>query len=590
MVVSDQRRFFSDVRVLRRQPLSRGRTDPTMPPMHCSPLARRRGRILVALSVCLLGAPGLAQDPPPARRFHSLVVGGHVLDGRGSPPRRADVGIRDGRVTAIGEFTADQAEVVLPAAGATVAPGFLDVHAHVDADIARMPGCDNFVRMGVTTLITGNCGGSVPDLAAHFARLERGGIGLNYGSLYGHGTARQAVLGTANRAPTAEELVRMQQLVANAMDAGAFGISTGLIYVPGIYAETGELIALARVAGRHGGLYASHIRYENDRIRDALDEILEIGREAEVAVHVSHVKCTGKPNWGRAGEVLEVLQKARAAGQRVTADQYAYDASSTGLDVLFPAEPLAMGRAGFAQRLRTDDAFRAGIRTALLAKMDQVGFGDFRYARIAHAPQNQDLDGLTLAEAAERRRRDGSRESQAELAMDLFADAAPARVGMVYHAIGEPDVATFLREPWIAIAADAGLRPEADTGKPHPRGAGNNPRVLGRYVRELAVLDLPTAVQKMTSVPAAAFGLAGRGVLEVGACADLVVFDAATVADRATYAEPTLPPVGIHWVLVNGVVVVDHGKVTGARPGQVLRRAADAALASPAPARPGAAK
>lgn len=519
------------------------------------------------LASCFVLAASLAAQAP----FDVLIRSGEVIDGTGAPPRTADVGIRGDRIVAVGDLATATATTVIDAKGLVVAPGFVDLHTHVDTEIARLPGCDNFVRMGVTTIVTGNCGRSTEDLAAHFARVERGGVGVNYGSLVGAATVRSKVLGNEDRAPTADELQRMRELVRTAMQHGAFGISTGLIYVPGTYAKTEELIALAEEAGKHGGIYASHMRNENDAVLDAIAELLRIGREGDVPVHVSHVKCTGKANHGRSKEVLEVLAAARAAGQRVTADQYAYDASSTGIDVLFPSEDLAVGRKVFGERLKSDPEFRSRMRAELKATMQRVGFGDFSYARIAHAPGNADLDGLLIPEAAEKRRGSRDQDAQAETAMDLFSTAGDERVGMIYHAMGEADVAQFLAQDWIAVASDAGVRPMDGEGKPHPRGAGNNVRVLGRYVREQGVLPLTTAVRKMTSVPANAFGLDDRGVLRVGAFADVVVFDAATVGDRATYAEPLLPPTGIRWVLVNGVVAAEGDRVTTARAGKVLR-------------------
>lgn len=525
---------------------------------------------LLAVLLCI-GCPR-AQHANPATPQHDLVLrGGLLLDGTDQPPREGDLLIAGGRIAALGDIAVPPGTPVLWLDGLVIAPGFLDVHTHVDSDVVREPACGNFLRMGVTTIITGNCGGSVTDLAAHFARLERGGIGVNYGSLVGHGTVRTAVLGTERRAPDQAELQRMSDLVDAGMLAGAFGMSTGLIYVPGIYAETDELIALAKVVARRGGLYASHVRSENDQVLDAVAEALRIGDEAGVPVQISHVKCTGKPNHGRAAEVLAAITAARGRGQRVGVDQYAYDASSTGLDVLFPAAELAIGRERFASRLRDDAEFRAGIHRALLAKMDQVGFGDFRYARIAAAKGNEALNGLLLPAAARQRLGRDDRDAQAELAIELFAAAAPNRVSMIYHTLAEVDVEHYLRQDWIAIASDAGLRPDAGPDKPHPRGAGNNPRVLGRYVRERGVLDLSTAVRKMTAVPAQAFGIRERGELKVGFWADLVVFDPATIADQATYAEPLLPPIGVRAVFVNGHLAVDRNQVTGIRAGAVLR-------------------
>jgi len=521
-----------------------------------------------ALAAALVAAP---QQPAAAPAYDLVLRGGTVHDGTGRPGFAADVAVRGGRIVAVGDVPHAIGAPTLRVDGLAVAPGFVDVHVHVDAEIVREPLCANFLRMGVTTMVTGNCGGSVEDLAAHFARLEQGGIGVNYGSLVGHGAVRRAVLGTANRAPDADELARMSALVDAGLRAGAFGMSTGLIYVPGIYAATDELVALAKVVAPYGGVYASHIRSENDAVLDAIAEAIAIGERAGVAVEISHVKCTGKPNHGRAGQVIAAVQAARARGLKVHVDQYAYDASSTGLDVLFPADQLDVGRDGFAKRLREDAAYRATIHAALLAKMGQVGFGDFGYVRIAAAKGNEDLNGMLLPAAARKRLGRDDRDAQADMAIDLLVAAAPARVSMIYHSLGEDDVRRFLREDWIAIASDAGIRAEAGAERPHPRGSGNNPRVLGRYVRDEGVLDLPTAIRKMTSVPATAFGIVDRGVVRVGAFADLVVFDPATIADTATWTEPLGKPVGVRAVFVNGQLAVDGTQTTGIRAGRVLR-------------------
>ncbi len=519
----------------------------------------------------VLATMALAQDPTPAP-FDLVLRGGTLIDGHARTSTPGDLAFRAGRIAALGTFDVPIGSPVMRVDGLCVSPGFLDVHAHVDADIVREPLCPNFLRMGVTTLITGNCGGSVKDLAPHFTRLEHGGIGLNYGSLLGHGTVRTTVMGTQNRAPSVDELQKMSDLIDVGMREGAFGMSTGLIYVPGIYADIAEITTMAKVVGKHGGIYASHMRAEGDEVLTAIQEALTIGNDAGVPIEISHVKCTGKPNHGRAEEVLAALQAARARGQRVHVDQYAYDASSTGLDVLFPADQLEVGREQFAARLRSDASFRATIHSALLQKMDTVGFGDFRYARIAAAKGNEELNGLLLPEAAKKRTGKDDRSAQAELAMDLFTAAAPARVSMIYHSMSEADVERFLREDWIAVASDAGIRAEAGPDRPHPRGSGNNVRVLGRYVRERGVLDLPTAIHKMTTVPARAFHIVDRGELRVGAFADIVVFDAATVGDRATWSEPLQHPVGVRAVFVNGQLAVDRGQVTGVRAGRVLRR------------------
>jgi N-acyl-D-amino-acid deacylase len=527
---------------------------------------RQRG--LVALFLGAMLAAGTAAQPA----FDLVVRGGRIVDGSGGPPAPADVGIRGVRIAAVGELDAGAARVI-DARGLIVAPGFIDVHAHAD-NIASRPQAENFVAMGVTTIVSGNCGYSNADIAAHLAHLERIGCSLNYGTLIGHGTIRTAALGTADRAPTPTELAAMRGLLRAALEAGALGMSTGLIYVPGTYADTDELAALAEELAAAGAIYASHLRNENARVLDAIDEALQIAKRTGVAVHLSHLKVSGKGNWGRARAIVDLLRDARVAGLRVSGDQYAYTAASTSIDVLFPAAELAIGGRAFAARLAGDPEFRARMRTALDATMQQAGFGDLSYCRIAHAPGNADLDGLTLPEAAGRRSGRSDADAQAELALELVVAARGRRITMIYHTIDDGDVETLMREPWIAIAADAGITSRTDAGKPHPRAAGNNPRVLARYVREKGVLDLPLAIHKMTGLPAASFGLEDRGAIRAGAFADLTIFDADTVVDRATFAEPLLAPQGIRWVIVNGTPVVADGAPTGARPGSILRRTA----------------
>lgn len=525
------------------------------------------GGMFLRLLILFLAATGLlAQDDAGLL----ILRGGTVVDGSGGPAFTADVAVKGDRIVAIGDLAELSAQRELDCRGLVVAPGFIDVHAHVDATITRSPGCDNYLLMGVTTFITGNCGSSMRDLSAHFDRLRRGGTGCNYGSLVGLGTVRRLVLGRDDRAPTEVELEKMKDLVARGMKAGAFGVSTGLIYVPGTYATTEELVALAKVAANHGGLYATHMRDENDHVLESIEEALTIGRDAGLPVHISHIKCAGRPNWGRSKEVIFRLMAARAAGQAVTADQYAYDASSTGLDVLFPASELTVGRAEFGRLLAEDAQFRSRMKDALFATMDAVGFGDLSYARIASASGNADLSGMTIAEAAKLRRGADGRADQAEMAMDLFSQAGEKRVSMVYHKMTEEDVGRFMAQDWIAVAADGGLRNMSGKDKPHPRSCGNNPRVLARYVRDREVLDVPLAIHKMTGLPATIFAIEGRGAIRPQAFADLVVFDAKTIQDHATFTEPLRPPTGIRWVLVNGEVAVDGGELTKARSGHVL--------------------
>lgn len=530
------------------------------------------------LTVLGVAASTAGQAPQPtATGFDLLVRGADVLDGTGTPARRLQVGVRDGRIAWLSADPAAAppaaAKRTIDASGLTLAPGFIDLHAHADEDALRLPEAESFLRMGVTTIITGNCGSSAPALATHLAAVEQQGIGLNYGSLIGHGTVRTGVMRTANRAPTPAELDRMKARVDEAMRAGAFGLSTGLIYVPGTYAKTDELVELAKVVAQHGGLYASHMRDEGSGVLASIDEALRIGQQADCQVHLSHLKASGKVVWGKGPEIVAAIAKARARGQRVTGDQYVYTASSTGLDVLFDSDALSVGRKAFAERLRADATFRAATVRSVLAAAARVGFDDLAFAQVASAPEHPECNGMRLPEVAKLMLGKDDAPAQAEVACTLFADAAPARVSMIYHKMCEPDVEAILAADFVSIAADAGIRDPAGESRPHPRGSGNNPRVLGKYVRERKVVALSEAVRKMTSLPATIFGLAGRGRIEVGACADLVLFDAAAVQDRADYGAPPTPPAGIPYVAVNGVLVIDQGTSTKARPGQVLRRA-----------------
>jgi N-acyl-D-amino-acid deacylase len=358
------------------------------------------------------------------------------------------------------------------------------------------------------------------------------------------------------------------------MQAGAMGLSTGLIYVPGTYAETAELIDLAKVVGQHGGLYATHMRNEGGRVLEAIDEALRIGAAAGIPVHLSHLKASGKRNWGRATAIIDKIKQARAAGRRVTGDQYAYTASSTGLDVLFPSDALSVGRPEFARRLTTDEGFRARMREALLRAMDRSGFGDFQHCQVSWAKHNEAVSGKNLQQVAAMFFGRTDRDAQADAAIKLFTDSrGEARVTMVYHKMSEPDVITIMREPFVGVACDAGIRTAQGASKPHPRGSGNNARVLGYFVRDRQALGLALAIHKMTGLPAAVFGLADRGQIRIGYHADLCVFDPATVKGLATYEDPHPAPAGIPLVLVNGVPVIEAGAHTGERPGQVLRRA-----------------
>jgi len=513
--------------------------------------------------------PGAASGPPPA--FDVLITGGTVLDGTGTARVRADVGVKNGRIRVVGRLQGRKATRIIDATGLVVAPGFIDVHTHADRSAIRHPRAINFLRMGVTSLITGNCGGSVLDLKKHFAQVEKKGISLNYGSLIGHNTVRKKVMKLADRAPTPEELRAMKALVKQGMEAGAMGLSTGLIYLPGTFARTEELIQLSRVVAAYGGVYATHMRNEGRGVLKSIDEAVRIGREAGCAVQLSHLKACGKPSWGLGRKIVERMEQARAAGLRVTGDQYAYKATSTGLDILFPARARTHGRKAFAKKLKESPAFREKMRAAIFRTMKRNGVPDLAYCRIAHAPRNTKYNGMTLKEAALAEWNRGDATHQVRMAIKLFIESRGSRVTMVYHRMCEKDVKAIMKAPFVCVACDAGIRTSRGVGKPHPRGGGNNARVLGRYVRDRKVLSLPLAVHKMTGLPAGIFGLEDRGVIRPDAWADITLFDPKTIGGRATYDRPREKPLGIPYVLVAGVVVLDKGKHTGKLPGKVLR-------------------
>jgi N-acyl-D-amino-acid deacylase len=516
--------------------------------------------LLLAIVVVAAGAVAAQTQ----RTFDLVVRGGTVVDGSGRPGVRADVGVRDGTIAAIGRLDDARAGEAIDAAGLVVAPGFIDVHTHAD-DLVETPEAENFVRMGVTSVVAGNCGSSALDVGDALTRIRQVGVSVNFATLIGHNTVRTAVMGTANRAPDINELSRMKALVWKAMADGAVGFSTGLEYVPGTYATSFEVISLARVAAEFGGMYASHMRNEGTRIEDAIDETIRVGRAAGCPVEISHLKIDSPNRWGRAARVLQLIDTARAQGVDVGADQYAYTAGSSGLGIRFPAWALEGGLDEIRARLDTPAAW-ARIKTEMKGFLAERGVDDLSFAVVASYREDPTLNGLSMKQVAEKLEGSGSVDAQLEAARTMLRNGGAS---MVYHLMSDEDVDAIMRHPWVAVASDSGVLTPG-RGLPHPRGYGNNARVLGRYVRQRHVLALAEAIRKMTSLPAGRFHFARRGLVEVGYAADLTVFDPDRVADRATYEDPHEYPAGIPFVLVNGVVVVRNGEHTGARPGQVL--------------------
>jgi N-acyl-D-amino-acid deacylase len=526
-------------------------------------ITRVLGVVLLALSCCL--APDTVQVVRAQQTFDVIVRGGRIVDGTGAPAREADLGIAAGKITVVGPLRDATARTTIDARGLIVAPGFIDVHTHAD-EIADHPLAEHFVRMGVTTVVAGNCGGSAEDVGRALETIEQAGISINYATLVGHNTVRRAVMGTERRAPTPSELEKMQALVTKAMADGAVGFSTGLQYVPGTYAEQSEIASLATVAGKSGGLYATHMRNEGTEIESAVREALAIGEAAQCPVEISHLKVDAPSRWGASAKALAMIDAARAKGMKVNADVYLYDAASSSLGIRFPSWVLEGGDDKVQERL-DDAATWVRIKEEMKKLIRERGLENYTFARVASYRSDPSLNGLTIPEVA--RRLVGADDLEAQLeAMRRMLRAGGA--SMVYQFMTEDDIEPILRHPHVSIASDSGLN-VVGQGVPHPRGYGNAVRALGRYVRERQTIRLEEAVRKMTSLPAEHFGFRHRGRLAVGLAADVVVFDPARVADRATYQQPHQFPDGIASVLVNGVVVVQGDSHTKARPGQVLR-------------------
>ena len=512
------------------------------------------------LAACLLlMAPALG-----AADYDILIRNGRVVDGAGNPWFRADVGIRGGRIAAVGKLGGDSAARVIDGTESVVAPGFVDVHTHIEGGVERHPGGDNFLLDGVTTVITGNCGGSELNLGAWFEKIQKLGLGLNVASLVGHNTVRREVMGTVNRAAGADEIRQMQALIDRAMRDGAVGFSTGLEYIPGAFSNTAEVVALAKAAAAHGGVYTSHMRDEGLRELEAITEAVNVGREAGMPVEISHIKIDRRRVWGASDQSLALIEKFRREGVDVTADQYPYDRSSTNLGIRLPHWALADGK--LKERL-ADPATRRKIAGEMKQMLADMGEPDYAFATVARCAWSPAFEGRTIAEINAAKGRTPDADSQIETIFELMQGGGAS---MTYRVMGEVDIERFMRYPFTAVASDGGIV-ELGVGQPHPRSYGTNARVLAEYVRARGVLTLEDAIRRMTSLPARTFGLRDRGLVREGMAADLVVFDPARVADRATYAQPHQYSVGFDYVLVNGEFVVDRGKPTGARPGRVLR-------------------
>ncbi len=514
------------------------------------------------------GAPLQAQraaaDLSP---FDVLIVNGSVLDGTGRSAQRLDVGIRGDRIVAMGApLSRAGARTVINAAGRTVSPGFIDLHAHLEP-LLQLSLAESALRQGVTLAVGGPDGGSPLPLAPYIDSVRRATIGINVAYLVGHNDVRRAVMGMSDKDPMPAQLAHMQQLVRDGMRDGAFGLSTGLLYLPGTYSTIDEVVALATVAAQAGGIYTSHLRKEGRGLLEGVGEALEIGRRAKIPVVLTHHKAVGQLMWGKSLVTLAMVDSARKAGTDVMIDQYPYTATHTGIGVLVPSWAMAGGNAEFAKRLANPGLKDSIVRGIVDNIVNDRGGGDLARVQFSRVSWDKTLEGKTLKDWATRRTLAPTPANGALLVLEAMQKGG---ANAIYHVLDEQDVRRIMVHPQTMIASDGRLSQPGD-GHPHPRAYGTFPRVLGEYVRVQRLMPLETAVYKMTGMPAKRLGLADRGVLRVGAMADVVVFDARTVKDQSTFAEPHQYPRGIETVVVNGKVAVRGGKTTGVKAGQVLQ-------------------
>jgi N-acyl-D-amino-acid deacylase len=551
---------------------------------------------LTLLLALLFAAPFLRAQSTPT--LDLVITNGHIIDGTGSPWYSGDIGVRDGKIAAMGNLAAAPRKRTIDAAGEVVAPGFIDMLGQSELTILVEPRLPSKIYQGITTEITGEGGSIAPlndaiiqsDRSAYehyhitpdwrtfreyFSRLEKQGMGINLASYVGATQVRRMVLGDDDKQPTPEQLEQMKALVRDAMKDGAVGVSTALEYAPAPYAKTDELIALAAEGGKFGGIYSTHMRNESDSVLESIDEALRIGHEAHVPVEIWHIKVAGKNNWGRMPEVVAKINAARAAGADVTADTYAYTAWFNDFSAFVPPWAHAGGAAKLVERLK-DPATRERIRKDMLTpskdwdnEWQEIPSPEAIMIGVVQNPKMLPLQGKRLSEIAKLWNKGPMDALFDFLIADPYADVA-------VFGMSQPDVTLALQQPWVAFDNDSsGTSPDGILGQehPHPRAYGTFPRILRKYVREDKALTLEDAIRKMSALPAQRLRLADRGVLKAGMWADVVIFDPATVRDLATFDNPNQLSEGMDYVLVNGVPVIDQRKMTGALPGKVLRGA-----------------
>ncbi len=521
--------------------------------------------------------------------FDLIIRNGTVIDGIKDEAFKADIGIIGEQIKDVGNLQEAPSKAVLDATGRIVSPGFIDIHTHTDLELLINPKAESKIRQGVTTELSGNCGGSAfplkqplpdyekrmaeefnikvdwTDLHGYHAAMARIGMAVNHGTLIGQGTLRSYAMGDEQREPTAIEMDRMKKLVAEAMEQGAFGLSTGLEYTPSGFAETDEIIELCKVTAKYGGFYATHIRSEDKAVLEAVGEAIHIAESAGLPLEIAHFKAVGRTNWWKLPLMIDLIERAAKRGLNVTADRYPYIAFSTGLTIIFPQWAMDGGMEKLLLRLK-DERIRESMKADTLKKVKGYGWDKIVISNI-EKEHNKDMIGQNIAEIAAAKHKDPY-----EFVCDLIIDEGQD-VDHVGFGMSEENTETVLRHPLVMLGSDgSSLAPYGPLakGKPHPRNYGAFPRFLGYYVREKKILPLPKAVKKVTSMPAAKMGLQNRGSLKKGNFADMVIFDPVTISDKATFIDPHQYPSGIDYVIVNGTIVVDHEEHTGKLPGKVL--------------------
>ncbi|MDN5205243.1 D-aminoacylase [Fulvivirgaceae bacterium BMA10] len=499
---------------------------------------------------------------------HDIVIrNGLVYDGLGGAPSSLDIAIDQGKIVAIEDLSNTKGQIEIDATGLAIAPGFIDMHAHLDP-LMRLPDSESHVRQGVTTALGGPDGSSPWPLDSYMDSLRKLQLGMNVAYLIGHNTVRKNVMNLDNRPPTEEELGQMKAQVAEAMEQGAFGISTGLKYLPGAFSKVDEVIALSKVAANHGGIYTSHLREEGLGLLEAVEEAIMISREANIPVVLTHHKAIGQPMWGSSKKTLAMVDSARNIGLDIMMDQYPYIASYTGISVLIPAWARAGGQEAFKERLLDPilrDSIKRGIEYNII---NDRGGGDLNRIQLAKVDWQSELEGKKLYDWAVMRGLEPTVQVGAELVMEAQSNGGAS---CIYFAMSDEDVDRIMQHPQTMIASDGRLTQPGE-GHPHPRWYGTFPRVLGHYVRERKLLSLESAIAKMTSLPAKRLGLTDRGWLAKDMAADIVIFDPQKVIDKATFENPHQYPEGIQYVLVNGVITVNEGIFSKERGGEVLMK------------------